>query len=105
MDDYPEPDESGDLFLGPIVGGGDSYLLKSSKPVSSGESSGHEFWQLDRDAQVLACWRPRYDCDCEYGLRTEYELRDFTLLKLSGKTNDSRTDDSWHWQVDVILNV
>jgi hypothetical protein len=101
MDDCTEPDESGELFLGPIGGGEDRYLLKSSRPVFSGESGGHEFWQLDRDGRVLACWRPRYDCDCEYGLRTEYEMRDFTLLELHGKTNDSSADDSWHWQVNV----
>ena len=54
---------------------------------------------------MLNYLRPRFDCDCEYGLRTEYELRDFTLLKFFGKTNDSRVDDSWHWTVEVILNV
>ncbi len=81
MHDCPEPDASGELFLGPIVGGEDRYLLKSSKPAVFLESSGHEFWQLDRDARVMACWRPRYDCDCEYGLRTEYELRDSRLAR------------------------
>ena len=68
-------------------------------------SNGHEFWQFDHEGKVLNYLRPRFDCDCEYGLRTEYELRDFTLLKFFGKTNDSRVDDSWHWTVEVILNV
>ncbi len=95
----------GVLFLGPVIQGQVSYLLKSSKPVSAGESSGHEFWQFDHRGRPLNHWRPRYDCDCEYGLRTEYELRDFTLLEFQGKTNDCSVHDSWHWRVEVILNV
>jgi hypothetical protein len=104
-DSFPTPDAAGDLFLGPVIQGRKSFLLKSREIIYSLESSGHEFWQFDHEGKVLNYWRPRFDCDCEYGLRTEYELRDFTLLKFFGKTNDSRVDDSWHWTVEVILNV
>lgn len=54
---------------------------------------------------MLGHWRPRFDSDCEYALRTEYELRDLTLLQFSGRRNDSRVDDDWHWDVRVILNI
>jgi hypothetical protein len=101
----PAPDPAGELYLGPLIEGKDSYLLKSREIVHHLESSGHEFWQFDHEGRLLNHWEPRFDCDCEYGLRTEYELRDFTLLELSGRTNDSRVDDDWHWEVRVILNV
>jgi len=101
----PVPNEAGELFIGPLVQGKDSYLLKSREIIHSLESSGHEFWHFDHEGRLINHWGPRYDCDCEYGLRTEYELRDFTLLEFRGKTNDSSVHDSWHWNVSVILNV
>jgi hypothetical protein len=106
-DRAPAPAAAGELFIGisPLVEGREFYLLKSREIVHHLESSGHEFWQFDHEGKLLDHWRPRFDCDCEYGLRTEYELRDFTLLELSGRTNDMSTHDSWHWTVRVILDV
>ena len=101
----PAPDQVGEVYLGPFVEGRDTYLVKSREAVEITESVGFEFWHLDHEGRVLGHWRPRFDCDCEYGLRTEYELRDFTLLQLSGRRNDMRVDDDWHWDVRVILNV
>ncbi len=104
-DRVPAPDPAGELFLGPLAQGKDTYVLMSREVVHHLESSGHEFWQFDHEARLLAHWRPRFDSDCEYALRTEYEIRDFTLLQLNGRRNDSRVDDDWHWDVRVILNV
>ncbi len=104
-DEPPAPDQAGEVYLGPLVEGKDTYLVKSREVVQVIESVGHEFWHLNGDGRMLGHWRPRFDCDCEYGLRTEYELRGFTLLGYSGRCNDMRVDDDYHWTVRVILDV
>ena len=67
--------------------------------------TGHQFWLLDENANIVDEFGPRFDCDCEYSFHTVYELRDGTLLQFFGKENDCRIGTLRHWKVEIVCQV
>lgn len=103
------PDVLGDLFelkssafptLHEVTG--EQYLLRSRQIDSGPEPSGHRFWILDGNGRVLQAYAPEFYCDCEYGLPVVYEMKDGTLFKYSGRSNDAWTDALCEWQAEVV---
>ena len=60
---------------------GEEYLIKSKEKIYGHGINCFRFWIVDKDGHVLEEYRSRFDCDCEYGYYTEYEMKEGTLFK------------------------
>jgi hypothetical protein len=81
---------------------GEEYLIKSKKKDNIGGSECFRFWIVDEEGHVLEEYRIRFDCDCEYGIYTEYEMKEGTLFKYFGRSNDAYTEVLTAWRADVV---
>ena len=110
------PDPRGDLFevsfrLKPSEDGRpgereyleDFFLLRSREPEMNCQARCHRFWLLSIDGEVQKEYGPEFYSDCENGFYEEYELRDGTLFKFWGKSNDSITDSLTIWEAETVL--
>jgi len=94
---------SSSLTLSPKLS--EAYLLRSREEDSSIGWNGFHFWIVDAAGQVLSEFGPEFSCDCEYGLPVIYELRDGTLFKYSGRSNDAYSDALCQWKAEVVCHV
>jgi hypothetical protein len=97
------PDKDGTLFE--VSGAKPHYLLKSKNLENLNGRKSHRFWLLDENGTTLEQYSPKFDCDCEYGIYTIFELRDGTLFEYFGRENDAHTHALCRWKARVMLNV
>jgi len=81
---------------------GRQYLLTNATGDGQPASRANRFWILDSNGEVLREFAPEFHCDCEYGLPIEYEMKDGTLFKYSGRSNDAWTEALCEWQAEIV---
>lgn len=83
----------------------DFLLIESAAAETVHEARSHRFWILHKSGAVVGEFGPDYSCNEDYSYRTEYVIKDGTLLEFSGKYNDVAVDRLCTWKVAVICDL
>lgn len=83
----------------------DFLLIESAAAETVHEACSHRFWILHKSGAVAGEFGPNYSCSEDYSYRTEFVLKDGSLLEFSGKYNDVAVDRLCTWKVAVICDL
>lgn len=83
----------------------DFLLIASAVPETIFDAQSHRFWVLHKSGKVVGEFAPAYACHEDYSYRTEYVLKDGTLLEFAGRCNDVAAERLCTWKVAVVCDV